>query len=368
MRSRREPALTIGILTLLGVASAFISILVPALLREPRSPLFVGSTLGIFPGDVFGALISIYFLTYAGIRSLTKVVALVIASTFAYFLSWLGGTFLGMLVSGALGLQMKSGSGDLEAGMFAPLLIAGISGAFVIVWAVLRLYSMETSWRRLGMRSLVWSLPGGLFGLIGWALGPSLGLAVWSTLASHRLVGITEDVDYAIRSNTANRYSADIVWQIGMSILLGVVLSNTRLLTPWTNVGPHEGRTLKPSNAVLFAVLVVLLAWFVVPDLPDTYKTMLWLRANRAELTAPRSHTPKIDTTPPDVMLILTAVGSYRPEPARAEHSPLDQDYSVRYSHSGDPSVGPCCVGPHVDVLVQDWRKGLARSEFGDVP
>src|SRR5579864_3303171 len=138
MRSKPR-AVTIGILTLLGVASAFISILVPALLREPRSPLFVGSTLGIFPGDVFGAFISVYFLTYAGIRSLTKVVALVIASTFSYFLSWLGGTFLGMLVSGALGLQLQSESGDLEAGMLAPLLIAGISGAFVILWAVLRL-------------------------------------------------------------------------------------------------------------------------------------------------------------------------------------------------------------------------------------
>jgi hypothetical protein len=63
-------------------------------------------------------------------------------------------------------------------------------------------------------------------------------------------------------------------------------------------------------------------------------------------------------------MLILAPIGKYSPEQARAAHSTSGQDYSVRYSLSGRPSAGPSSVGPHVDVEVQDWPSGWAKSEL----
>jgi hypothetical protein len=105
MNAKPNAPATIGILSLLGLLSALLSILIPALLTAPRSPLFVGSSLGIFAGDIFGALIAVYFLTYAGIRSITKAIGLVVASTFAYFVAWYSGALLGMFLSAAMGLR-----------------------------------------------------------------------------------------------------------------------------------------------------------------------------------------------------------------------------------------------------------------------
>jgi hypothetical protein len=367
MKTRPSPAATIGILSLLGLLSALLSIVVPALLTAPRSPLFVGSSLGIFAGDIFGALIAVYFLTYAGIRSVTKAIGLVVASSFAYFVAMFSGTILGMFASAAMGLHSNwdTDSAELRADMVAPLLIAGVLGAFLVLAAALRLYSAEPSWRRVMRKSLPWSLVGGLLALVGWGLGPSLGMSVWSTLKSHQLVPPNEDMQYAARSMNLNQYSVDIVWQIGMAIILGVLLSETQFVPAALSTHTVPERKQKPSNAFLLALMAIPLAWFVLPSLPNDYQEMLWHRAHREELAAgPISHLPKIDTTPADTMLILAPIGKYLPEPARAVHSTIDQFYSVRYSLTGGPHAGPSSIGPHADVVVQDWPSGWAKSEL----
>ena len=45
-------------------------------------------------------------------------------------------------------------------------------------------------------------------------------------------------------------------------------------------------------------------------------------------------------------------------------HSTIDQFYSVRYSLTGGPQAGPSSIGPHADVVVQDWPSGWAKSEL----
>ena len=64
MKTRPDPAETVGILSLLGLVAALLSILIPVLLRARSSPLFVGSSLGIFPSTrciLFG---SKYYFVY----------------------------------------------------------------------------------------------------------------------------------------------------------------------------------------------------------------------------------------------------------------------------------------------------------------
>jgi len=367
MKTRPSPTATIGILSLLGLLSALLSILLPALLTAPRSPLFVGSSLVFFPGDIFGAMIAVYFLTYAGIRSVTKAIGLVVASSFAYFSSFFSGAILGMFASGAMGLHSNwdTDSAELRADMVAPLLIAGVLGAFLVLAAVLRLYSAETSWRRVMRKSLPWSLVGGLLALAGWGLGPSLGMFVWSTLKSHQLVPPNEDMQYAARSMNVNQYSVDIAWQIGMATVLGIVLSETRPAPAAPSTSAISKQKLKPNDAFLLVLMIVPLACFVILSLPNIYQEMLWHRAHHEEIAAgPISHIPKIDTTPADTMLILAPIGKYLPDQAHAAHSTSGQDYTVRYSLPRKLGAVRTSVGPHVDVEVQDWPSGWAKSEL----
>jgi hypothetical protein len=190
-------------------------------------------------------------------------------------------------------------------------------------------------------------------------------MSVWSTLKSHQLVPPNEDMQYAARSMNLNQYSVDMVWQIGMAIIPGIVLSETKLVPAAPGAHAVPERKLKPSNAFLLALMAVPLAWFVIISLPDDYQNMLWHRAHHEELAAgPISHIPKIDTTPADTMLILAPIGKYLPEAALAVHSTIDQFYSVRYSLTGGPHDGPSSIGPHADVVVQDWPSGWAKSEL----
>src|SRR4029077_13437123 len=98
---------------------------------------------GVFPRGVFRGGIAFFFLTFAGVRSVAKAIGLVVASTFAYFVAWLSGVFLGMFASGAMGIQSNwnTDSAELLPDMVAPVLIAGVLGAFLVLTAVLRLYS-----------------------------------------------------------------------------------------------------------------------------------------------------------------------------------------------------------------------------------
>jgi len=315
MRARPDPAATIAILSLLGLVSALLSNLVPALLTAPRSPLFVGSSLGVFPGDVFGAMIAVCFLTYAGIRSATKAIGLVIASMFAYFVAMFSGMFLGMFASQIMGFQPNwdTASAELRADMVAPVLIAGVLGAFLVLTAVLRLYSAETSWRRVMRKSLPWSLVGGLLALVGWGMGPSLGMLVWSTLKSYQLVPANEDIGYAARSMNLNQYSANIIWQTGMGMILGIMLLETRLVPTTAGAGAIPKQKLKPSNAFLLALMAVPLTWFVVVSSPSDYQNMRWHRAHREELAAePRHHACRIDAHPGPNRQVLARAGPFR--------------------------------------------------------
>lgn len=353
--------MTVGILSCLGLLAGILSVLLPTLLTERHSPIFVGSRLGVFPGDVFGAALSIYFLVFAGIRSVWKAVGLIIASTFAYFVAFCSGFFLGMVVSEILGLTMNAGDPELSAGMVPPLLIAGTVGAFLLLMSVLRMYAAENSWRRILVRSCFWSLPGGLLAVIGWGLGPGLGRTVWSALARVQLNAGGQDVQWAAHAGILNGYSLDLVWQAGMGILIGLFLSETPLLAPRAHERTDSTRKLNLVNTSLFAVMVVALAWYVSINLSSEYREMLWQRAYaRHEAEKPSfASLPPIEVAPAETMLILGPIGEYLPgHPSTGQgHTikmPAPQVYVVRYSLPGTPGSG-ANVGPHVDVQVKQW-------------
>lgn len=347
----------------LGLAAAVLSILLPALLTTSTSPIFVGSSLGLFPGDIFGAVISVYFFAFVGIHSVAKVISLVLASTFAYGVAFFSGFWIGMLVSGMLGLSMNSENAELTAGMIAPILIAGVIGSFVMVTAVLRLYSSDRAWKRVLTRSSVCSLVGGVLALVGWALGSPLGGAVWSALQWMHLNASGQDVDWGARGGILNFYSVHIVWQAGMGVVLGVLLSYTPLVEAPRSSPVRPATKANLGNAVLFVCMALALAWFLRRWLPDEYRESRWQRGYARHVAEKPSvdNLPQIALAPSDAMLILTAFGEYVPRHPNAGpghyvpiSGPQPQVYSVRYSPAEAPDGGPN-VGPHADIHIEEW-------------
>jgi hypothetical protein len=180
--------------------------------------------------------------------------------------------------------------------MIAPLAIAGVIGAFLILIAVLRMYSAERSWRSVLLEALPWSLPGGLFALAGARLGPSLGRAVWLAVQSHQLMPVDPSMQYALEPGTMTESSVHIVWQAGMGIVVGIMFSRTQL-APAAPDNAIPERKLRPSNAILFVLMCLFLAWFAIGTkrLETEYQAMRWRRAHYKEFSAapPPSYIPK---------------------------------------------------------------------------
>jgi len=356
---KRESLSTITLLSILGLTAGCLSIVIPALLTGWTSPLFVGSSLGIFPGDIFGAAISVYFLVFAGIRSVVKATALIVSSAFAYFMAMLIGIFGGGFLSASMGLQANHASAELDASTVLPVSIAGSVGAWIVLAAVLRIYS-ETSWRRVVAKSTPWSLVGGLLGLVGWGLGPSLGSATLAVLEFLHLE--TMDKSTAAAGGTLNGYSGHLVWQSGMGVVLGIVLSETRLLLPTrANEPTAAARKWSISNLILFGLILLAIVSYTVRWLPIEYRDLQGNRAFAKHFaTRPSAESlPQIAIAPADTILIVAPFDRYEPDRPHAgtghwSSGPKPQVYSVRYRLPGAPDSGPD-VGPHVDVQIQDW-------------
>src|ERR1700690_3981281 len=78
MRGRSSPGRSILILSVLGLLAALTVVPHATVADGAALPLFLGSSMGISPRDVFGALIAICFWNYAGIRSVAKAIGLVV--------------------------------------------------------------------------------------------------------------------------------------------------------------------------------------------------------------------------------------------------------------------------------------------------
>ena len=97
---------------------------------------------------------------------------------------------------------------------------------------------MTLTERGLGIRvvwrkAFIWSLVGGVLAPIAWALGPSLGMGVWSALHSAGVISPTNTFSNALYGETgygppSRLYALFVVWQTGMGFALGMTLRKVR--------------------------------------------------------------------------------------------------------------------------------------------
>lgn len=155
---------------LAGLIAGILSLVVPSFIDRLGIP--IGALTGIFIGDMFGAVISVYLCVVLRKRSVWGSLGLTFGSTVAY----IAAMFTTIFSAEAIGFsQVNQGSSTLESAPMLAFAIGGAVGAFLVLFAALTFFSDHRKPSRIFLSSLKWSALGGVLGALGWAAGPFLG-------------------------------------------------------------------------------------------------------------------------------------------------------------------------------------------------
>ena len=175
-------------------------------------------------GAIFGVILSAYYAIFLRVRSWARLLSLMAASEAAYFLAIVLGVYT-VVSFRPLGWSIDSAT---YVGMF----LGGLAGAFVILIAAQLLLSTRPKWKAALARAALWSLAGGLLGVVGYALGGWLGKVLWLALHAVRLTLTDTDLEDAVRRETTNFFSLFVVWQTCMAPILGWLVSKSSAAQP----------------------------------------------------------------------------------------------------------------------------------------
>lgn len=218
---KRDPALM-----LLTASGGLISALIVSCADYPlghfavsqNNRLLDSSLYLCFPGVVFGVLVSGCFALRGYLHGLWKAVAITAASSAAYFFAFLAASQVSLHPFGFL---PQDRIGDVTG----PALIAGgLAGAFCVICAVSLSLDSRLMWQRRMLKVLCWTPVGAVLAVVGWALGPSIGIALWQTVHSMNLTAPTETLQNA-QGQSSHMFSLLAIWQAGMGFVLGLVVN-----------------------------------------------------------------------------------------------------------------------------------------------
>jgi len=214
-------------LALLTACAGFISALIAICLDYPigRYAALLNKRWAFgfifLPGAMFGLMVSSCLALRGYLRNFWKAIVITTVFGLSYYLSiWI-----------AVAVELYSpfgGAGDHDTSVSTPALFAGgLAGAFLVVSVISVLLNPRIPWHRHVLKDMCWSPVGGILGLLGWTLGPSLGMAIWLVVQPLGITAPTETFQNA-RGETSHIYSLWIVWQTGIGILLGLILHDNR--------------------------------------------------------------------------------------------------------------------------------------------
>jgi hypothetical protein len=171
-------------------------------------------------GGAFGLLVAACLFISGAIGSVWRAVLLILVATLAYALSVLVAfAFQGVVLSTFMTSSQESAPSPIA------LFVGGALGGFLILSEAVFLPRIETKKRAFKL-ALLWSLVGGTLGVVGSALGPTLGTALWGLVRALHLTAPNagpQDWLYGL-TETRRLYSLYVVWQTGMAFVLGVLL------------------------------------------------------------------------------------------------------------------------------------------------
>jgi hypothetical protein len=179
-------------------------------------------------GGVFGAIMALALAMCELLSGLWKAIVLPVATAASYYLS--------MYAAGFVELGINSGNFTMgQSPTVSPvsLFAGGVVGGFFVLSVISILIHPKVGLRTIAVKSIAWSLVGGVLGIIGWALGPTLGMAIWSGVRDVGLTAPTETFQNAL-GEPSHRDSLFVVWQTGMALVLAVLLRRYEAKSPVT--------------------------------------------------------------------------------------------------------------------------------------
>jgi hypothetical protein len=173
-------------------------------------------------GSVFGAIMGIALAKTKMLQGSWKAVLLIVPAAAAYCLSFAttGVAEFCLALAKFPGTQSPAPTVSSVA-----LFAGGMVGGFIVlaVFSMLVHYP-DVAIETLAVKSLSWSPLGGFLGVIGWELGPLLGMVVWSGVHSVGLTDPTETYQNALLSDKCHLFSLWVIWQTGMALVLAIML------------------------------------------------------------------------------------------------------------------------------------------------
>src|SRR5262245_19310 len=219
-QERRGPRL-IALLSLSGLISG----LVTAGLDYPVSRSYVEhpSFGWLILGGPFGAAVAVSLVACKVLRGFSafwKAISLVALSSGTFLVSlWLA--FIVELTYGKP-LNANQYPSNSPLSMFAGGFVGGLlvlGGTFLLVYPRSGFRTGATT-----LKVLFASVLCGILGIVGWNLGPYLGIHVWSMMHSLGLRPATETFQNALYGDVGRNYSLFLVWQTCTAFLLGLTL------------------------------------------------------------------------------------------------------------------------------------------------
>jgi len=178
-------------------------------------------------GGPFGAMAGVSLFTYRvlrGFKGFLNAILLVALSSCTFFISHHLAVYVELALKKPFDMgQFPSNSpiSMFTGGFVGGLLLLG--GAFLLVYPRSGFVTGMTT-----VKGLFASVFCGILGIAGWALGPYLGIHVWSLLDTLSLTPSTETFQNMLRSDISREYSLFVVWQTCTALLLGFILQTAQ--------------------------------------------------------------------------------------------------------------------------------------------
>lgn len=156
-----------------------------------------------------------------GFGGLCRAISFVPLSCVSYFAAFWVAVYTELLVNNSM--PMSGAQSNSALSMFA----GGFVGGFLILDGVPILVDPKEMSATRFFKVFGASLICGTLGIVGWMLGPYLGIHVWSVVHTLGLRPDTETFQNA-QFDVSRTFSLFVVWQTGTALLLGLILRSVQ--------------------------------------------------------------------------------------------------------------------------------------------
>lgn len=177
-----------------------------------------GMPVFVLLGGLFGAVVACSLAINGMLGEIWKAACLVALTMAARYISFIVAAEAEMHVWGNWSMASSPTVSPYS------LFVGGFAGGCMVLTGTLLLIRPGIGLRAVARRALYWSLLGGVLGVVGWALGPSLGtLLVPQDYSSQYAQKATP-----FENTPEHSYALSVVWQTGMAFALGMNLRGHR--------------------------------------------------------------------------------------------------------------------------------------------